>query len=110
MKIESGSGAEGRNLGRRHGIKNERDFPAEIGPGGTAVHDNGFEIHDPVAARGGQMDAEGERGAGFARPIATEHRPMLADLLQFKLGKPLPCGDTGGGRPCGGVQRSSHRV
>ena len=110
MEVESGGGTKGRNLSRGHGIKDERDFPAEAGPGGAAVHNDGFEIHDAVAARGGQMDTEGEGGAGFTRPIAPENRPMLTDLLQFKLGKLLPCRDTGGGRPRGGDHGSCHRV
>ena len=60
MKIDSGSGAQGGNLGGRDGFKNQRYFPAEFCARacGAAIDDDGFEIHQSIASRGRKMNAK----------------------------------------------------
>jgi len=60
MKIDSGGGAEGGNLGGRDGFKDERDLPAEFRARACcpAIDDDGFEIHQSIPPRGRKMNAE----------------------------------------------------
>ena len=62
IKLDAGSGAKSVFLGRRDGIEEQCEFPTEAAAGthGAAVHDDGFQAHEPVTTGGGQMDAEGE--------------------------------------------------
>ena len=86
-----GGGTEGHLLRAGHGVEQERDFPAESGLGlrGVAVHHDGFEVHEAVAAGRGQMDAEDEGGAWFTGAVAAKYRAVRADLLQLEMGKRL---------------------
>ena len=109
MEIDSGGIAESAFLSRGHGVEYEGDFPAKVCPTGAAVHDDGFEVHDAMVPGGGQVDAESEGSAGLAGATAAEDGSVFADLVQFKPGESLPCGDTGASRPCGGDRGSGHR-
>ena len=109
VEIESGGVAESAFLGRRHGVKYEGDFPAEVCATGAAVHDDGFEAHDAMVSCGREVNTECEGGAWLAGATAAENGPVFTDLLSFEPGKSLPCGDTGASRPCGGDRGRSHR-